>query len=57
MEYILTIMVLIAIFVILSSSYNLVIGYGGLATVARYSAYSLHDRPQRHRTPARLECR
>ena len=41
MEYILTIMVLIAIFVILSSSYNLVIGYGGLATVAHPIFYAL----------------
>ena len=41
MEYVLTIMVLIAIFVILSSSYNLVIGYGGLATVAHPIFYAL----------------
>ena len=41
MEYILTILVLIAIFVILSSSYNLVIGYGGLATVAHPIFYAL----------------
>ena len=41
MEYILTIMVLISIFVILSSSYNLVIGYGGLATVAHPIFYAL----------------
>jgi branched-chain amino acid transport system permease protein len=34
MEYLATIGVLIAIYVILSSSYNLVIGYGGLSTVA-----------------------
>jgi branched-chain amino acid transport system permease protein len=34
MEYLATIGVLIAIYVILSSSYDLVIGYGGLATVA-----------------------
>jgi branched-chain amino acid transport system permease protein len=33
-EYLATIGVLIAIYVILSSSYNLVIGYGGLSTVA-----------------------
>jgi branched-chain amino acid transport system permease protein len=41
MEYILTILVLISIFVILSSSYNLVIGYGGLATVAHPIFYAL----------------
>lgn len=41
MEYLLTIGVLIAIFVILSSSYNLVIGYGGLATVAHPIFYAL----------------
>ena len=41
MEYVLTIMVLIAIFVILSSSYNLIIGYGGLATVAHPIFYAL----------------
>jgi branched-chain amino acid transport system permease protein len=34
MEYLATIGVLIAIYVILSSSYNLVIGYGGLSSVA-----------------------
>ncbi len=34
MQYLATIGVLIAIYVILSSSYNLVIGYGGLSTVA-----------------------
>jgi branched-chain amino acid transport system permease protein len=34
MEYLATLGVLIAIYVILSSSYNLVIGYGGLSTVA-----------------------
>lgn len=34
MEYVTTILVLIAIYVILSASYNLVIGYGGLSTVA-----------------------
>jgi branched-chain amino acid transport system permease protein len=34
MEYLATIGVLIAIYVILSSSYDLVIGYGGLSTVA-----------------------
>lgn len=41
MEYLLTIGVLISIFVILSSSYNLVIGYGGLATVAHPIFYAL----------------
>src|SRR6185312_4674976 len=34
MEYLATVTILVAIFVILSASYNLVIGYGGLATVA-----------------------
>jgi branched-chain amino acid transport system permease protein len=34
MEYLATVAILIAIYVILSASYNLVIGYGGLATVA-----------------------
>lgn len=34
MEYLTTIGILIAIYVILSASYNLVIGYGGLSTVA-----------------------
>src|SRR3954447_26183733 len=34
MEYLATIGVLIAIYVILSSSYDLVIGYGGLSSVA-----------------------
>ena len=34
MDYLLTLVVLISIFVILSTSYNLVIGYGGLSTVA-----------------------
>lgn len=34
MEYLATVTILIAIYVILSASYNLVIGYGGLATVA-----------------------
>ncbi|HEX4894183.1 MAG TPA: branched-chain amino acid ABC transporter permease [Hyphomicrobiaceae bacterium] len=41
MEYILTIGVLISIFVILASSYNLVIGYGGLASVAHPIFYAL----------------
>jgi branched-chain amino acid transport system permease protein len=41
MEYILTILVMISIFVILSASYNLVIGYGGLATVAHPIFYAL----------------
>lgn len=41
MEYILTITVMIAIFVILAASYNLVIGYGGLATVAHPIFYAL----------------
>ena len=45
MEYILNIGVQVAIFVILASSYNLVIGYGGLASVAHpifyaFGAYS-----------------
>ena len=34
MEYVGTILILIAIYVMLSASYNLVIGYGGLSTVA-----------------------
>ncbi len=34
MEYLATVVVLIGLYVILASSYNLVIGYGGLATVA-----------------------
>lgn len=41
MEYLFTIGVLISIFVILASSYNLVIGYGGLATVAHPIFYAL----------------
>ena len=41
MEYIYTILVLIAIFVILSSSYNLVIGYGGLTSVAHPIFFAL----------------
>jgi branched-chain amino acid transport system permease protein len=41
MEYVLTIGVLISIFVILASSYNLVIGYGGLASVAHPIFYAL----------------
>jgi branched-chain amino acid transport system permease protein len=41
MEYILTMLVMIAISVILASSYNLVIGYGGLATVAHPIFYAL----------------
>jgi branched-chain amino acid transport system permease protein len=41
MEYILTILVMIAIFVILASSYDLVIGHGGLATVAHPIFYAL----------------
>jgi branched-chain amino acid transport system permease protein len=41
MEYILTMGVLIAIFIILASSYNLVIGYGGLASVAHPIFYAL----------------
>ncbi|MSP30239.1 MAG: branched-chain amino acid ABC transporter permease [Acetobacteraceae bacterium] len=41
MEYVLTITVMIAIFVILAASYNLVIGYGGLATVAHPIFYAL----------------
>lgn len=40
-EYLLTIGILISIFVILASSYNLVIGYGGLATVAHPIFYAL----------------
>ena len=34
MEYLVTLAVLIALNVILAASYNLVIGYGGLSTVA-----------------------
>src|SRR6185437_13471629 len=34
MEYLATVTILVAIFVILAASYNLVIGYGGLSTVA-----------------------
>lgn len=34
MEYLATVLVLISIYVVLATSYNLVIGYGGLATVA-----------------------
>ncbi|MGE4043989.1 MAG: branched-chain amino acid ABC transporter permease [Acetobacteraceae bacterium] len=34
MEYLATVVILIALYVILAASYNLVIGYGGLATVA-----------------------
>ena len=41
MEYIGDIVLQIAIFVILASSYNLVIGYGGLATVAHPIFYAL----------------
>lgn len=41
MEYVLTIGVLISIFIILASSYNLVIGYGGLASVAHPIFYAL----------------
>jgi branched-chain amino acid transport system permease protein len=41
MEYVLTMGVLIAIFIILASSYNLVIGYGGLASVAHPIFYAL----------------
>lgn len=41
MEYLLTISVMIAMFVILAASYNLVIGYGGLATVAHPIFYAL----------------
>ncbi len=41
MEYLLTMLVMIAIFVILAASYNLVIGYGGLATVAHPIFYAL----------------
>ena len=40
MEYFLTVGVLIAIFVILASSYNLVIGYGGLAFTAKFLQFS-----------------
>ena len=41
MEYFLSVAVMIAIFVILASSYNLVIGYGGLATVAHPIFFAL----------------
>jgi len=34
MEYLATVLVLISLYVVLAASYNLVIGYGGLATVA-----------------------
>lgn len=34
MEYLATVLVLISLYVVLATSYNLVIGYGGLATVA-----------------------
>lgn len=34
MEYLATVVILISLYVILAASYNLVIGYGGLATVA-----------------------
>ncbi len=40
MEYILNIGVQVAIFIILASSYNLVIGYGGLASVAHPIFYA-----------------
>lgn len=41
MEYLLNIGVQVSIFVILASSYNLVIGYGGLASVAHPIFYAL----------------
>jgi branched-chain amino acid transport system permease protein len=41
MEYVLNIGVQVSIFVILASSYNLVIGYGGLASVAHPIFYAL----------------
>src|SRR6476661_36233 len=41
MEYFMSVAVMIAIFVILASSYNLVIGYGGLASVAHPIFYAL----------------
>ena len=41
MEYFLSVAVMIAIFVVLASSYNLVIGYGGLATVAHPIFFAL----------------
>lgn len=34
MEYLATVLILISLYVVLATSYNLVIGYGGLATVA-----------------------
>ena len=41
MEYFMPVAVMIAIFVILAASYNLVIGYGGLATVAHPIFFAL----------------
>ena len=41
MEYFMAVAVMIAIFVILAASYNLVIGYGGLATVAHPIFFAL----------------
>src|SRR5215210_7802036 len=41
MEYLATVTILIALYVVLSASYNLVIGYGGLATVAHPIFYAL----------------
>lgn len=41
MEYVMAVSVMIAIFVILAASYNLVIGYGGLATVAHPIFFAL----------------
>jgi len=41
MEYFMSVAVMIAIFVILAASYNLVIGYGGLATVAHPIFFAL----------------
>ena len=41
MEYFMSVSVMIAIFVILAASYNLVIGYGGLATVAHPIFFAL----------------
>ena len=41
MEYIYTILVLIGIWIILSSSFNLIIGYGGLISIAHPIFYAL----------------
>ena len=43
MEYLATVAILIALYVILAASYNLVIGYGGLATVAQHGTHSVNE--------------